>query len=191
MKNLPTVLITLVVVALAGLGYVYSGVFDIAADQPHGDLAHWVAETTRERSIAVRSIGIDVPELDVPELIAQGAQEYAQMCAGCHLAPGVDDNEFRQGLYPPAPELAEHRHEQGDSRVATAQQFWIVKHGIKMSAMPAWGITHDDATIWSIVAFLQKLPELTPEHYARMTATTATTATAQHGPGHEHDENPQ
>ena len=183
MKTLTTVAITLLVVALAALGYIYSGVFDVAADQPHGTLVHWLAETTRERSIAVRAIGIDVPDLETPALIAQGAQEYGQMCAGCHLGPGVDDNEFRQGLYPVAPELALHEHEHGEAAAAAAQQFWIVKHGIKMSAMPAWGITHDDATIWSIVAFLRKLPELTAQQYAQMTAAAAA---AQQGPGHEH-----
>ena len=43
--------------------------------------------------------------------------------------------------------------------------FWIVKHGIKMSAMPAWGKTLDDAQIWDIVAFVRKLPDMSPEAY--------------------------
>jgi hypothetical protein len=46
----------------------------------------------------------------------------------------------------------------------------VIKHGIKMSAMPAWGPSHDDATIWSMVAFLQKLPEMTPAQYKAMVA---------------------
>jgi mono/diheme cytochrome c family protein len=112
----------------------------------------FLAQTARERSIAVRSKDISVPTLADPKAVAAGATEYAEMCAGCHLAPGVKDNEMRPGLYPSA-----------------ARQFWIIKHGIKMSAMPAWGKTHDDATIWTIVAFLQELPTLTPEQYSDMT----------------------
>ena len=46
--------------------------------------------------------------------------------------------------------------------------FWIIKHGIKMSAMPAWGKTLDDAAIWDLVAFVRKLPEMTPETYAQL-----------------------
>jgi mono/diheme cytochrome c family protein len=157
-------------VALIALGYVYSGVFDVAADQPHGALVLWLSQTARERSVAVHSKGIKVPDLDAPKLIAEGADEYAEMCAGCHLGPGIDDNEFRKGLYPAAPELAEGERGGGDvDATSIAQQFWIIKHGIKMSAMPAWGVTHDDATIWSIVAFLQKLPTLTPQQYTDMT----------------------
>ena len=48
--------------------------------------------------------------------------------------------------------------------------FWVIKHGIKMSAMPAWGSSHDDPTIWSMVAFLRKLPELSPEQYKSIVA---------------------
>jgi len=181
MKTVTTVVLTLAAAVLIAVGYVYSGVFDVAADQPHGALVHWLAETTRERSIAVRSKDITVPDLDAPKLIAEGADEYAEMCAGCHLAPGVADNEFRKGLYPAAPALAEH--EEGDA-MSPAQQFWIVKHGIKMSAMPAWGITHSDATIWSIVAFLQKLPTLTAQQYAEMTTDAESVHEEhEHSPG--------
>ena len=184
MKVATTILLTIVAGVASGLAYVYSGAFDVAADEPHGPLAHWLLDTTRERSIAIRAKAIEVPNLDAPELIEDGAAEYAEMCAGCHLAPGVADNEFRKGLNPPAPKLAERL--QGGASGATARQFWIVKHGIKMTAMPAWGLTHDDPTIWSIVAFLQKLPELTPQQYAQMTEDAAS-AHEESGHGHAHD----
>lgn len=170
------ILITLVAVALIGAlgayGYVYSGAFDIAADQPHSKWVYAMAETTREHSIAARIKDIEVPDLEDPKKVAAGASEYAEMCTGCHLAPGMEDNELRPGLYPAAPNLAEHVHgsRHSDANTAAARQFWIIKHGIKMSAMPAWGKTHDDATIWTMVAFLQRLPELSPQAYVAMTA---------------------
>lgn len=185
MKTLITILFTIFAVAAAGLTYVYTGAFNAAADQPHSAPVHWLAETARERSIAVRSKGIAVPNLDDPRLIAEGASEYSQMCAGCHLAPGVADNEMRPGLYPPAPELAKQQRISGDATAAAARQFWIVKHGIKMSAMPAWGVTHDDASIWSIVAFVRKLNTLTPAQYADMTQN-AESAHEESGHGHVH-----
>ena len=116
-------------------------------------------ELVRDRSIAVRIKDVQVPPLDDPELVADGAEHYAAMCAGCHLAPGIKQSELREGLYPQPPNLTE-RIDAGP-----AEKFWIVKHGIKMSAMPAWGKTHDDRSIWGIVAFLQRLPELTAEQY--------------------------
>jgi mono/diheme cytochrome c family protein len=184
MTTMRTIALTLLATVLVVLGYVYIGIFDVAADLPHGAALRWLAETARERSIAVRAIGIKVPPLDSPTQIAAGAAEYAQMCAGCHLGPGVSDNDFRKGLYPVAPALAGPEFARDLSDTEAARRFWIVKHGLKMSAMPAWGLTHDDDTLWSIVAFLQKLPALTPEQYAQMTKDSAV---AHEGAEHEVD----
>jgi len=81
------------------------------------------------------------------------------MCSGCHLAPGLEKTEISQGLYPSAPELSR------GNDLTPAEQFWVLKHGIKMTGMPAWGPTHDDDLLWDIVAFVQKLPTLSPEQY--------------------------
>lgn len=75
----------------------------------------------------------------------------------------MEQSEIRSGLYPLPPNLSQV---QVNPKVA----FWTIKHGIKMSAMPAWGATHDDATIWSIVAFVQKLPHLGAAEYKDIVA---------------------
>ena len=54
--------------------------------------------------------------------------------------------------------------------MAPKEAFWVIKHGIKMSGMPAWGSTHDDATVMSMVPFLQKLPDMTPAQYRDIVA---------------------
>ena len=102
-----------------------------------------------------------VPPADLASAtrIARGAGLYGEMCSGCHLGPGLEKSEISQGLYPPAPELARA------SGRSAAEQFWIIKHGVKLSAMPAWGRTHDDALIWDMVAFLRTLPKLSPAQY--------------------------
>lgn len=157
------VVITLTVLAI-GLGaFAYSGFYDIGADNHHWPLTYQVMQTVRDRSIHMRSQHIKVPNLDDPQLILKGAGQYAAMCTGCHLAPGTDQSELRAGMYPQPPKL---------SRIHVAPQdaFWVIKHGIKMSAMPAWGGTHDDPTIWSMVAFLEKLPGMTPAEYKEIVA---------------------
>jgi mono/diheme cytochrome c family protein len=140
------------------------GAFDVAADRPDGALTRHVMAFARERSIDARAEGIEVPKLDTPARIAEGAEHYSAMCTGCHLAPGMAENEMRPGLNPKPPLLASLPAED------PAEQFWIVKHGIKMTGMPAWGVTHSDEEIWNIVAFLQKLPKLTPAQYRALTA---------------------
>src|SRR5882757_3799771 len=137
MKTLKSVVLLLMIAAALGLGWLYGGGFNAAADAPHSKLAYWLLDTARERSIEVRSRGISTPPLDDPQKIAAGAAEYSEMCEGCHLAPGKKaDEEFLGGLYPRPPDLTRQIEPNA------AEVFWVVKHGIKMSAMPAWGLSH-------------------------------------------------
>jgi mono/diheme cytochrome c family protein len=140
---------------------IYGGAYDIGADAPHSKIVYRLIDTMRDRSIAVRSSDIPIPaDLNDPKRIAIGAGLYAGMCSGCHLAPGMEKSELSQGLYPQAPELAR------DQTHSTKQQFWMIKHGVKLSAMPAWGKTHSDDLMWDMVAFVRQLPKLSPESYA-------------------------
>lgn len=159
MKWLKVLFLLLIIAGVFAVAFVYLGTFEPAADVPHSDITYRLLETTRDRAIALRAKAIAVPLLDDPKLLTEGAEHYHAMCTGCHLAPGMADSEIRPGLYPPPPNLSEHQHH------TPGETFWIIKHGIKMSAMPAWGKTHDDQAIWGLVAFLQKLPEMTPEQY--------------------------
>src|SRR3546814_19106280 len=76
-----------------------------------------------------------------------------------------DLSELSQGLYPQAPELAKHSH------LGPAEQFWIIKHGVKLSAMPRWGKTHPDPLIWDMVAFVRRLPGMSAAEYQRLVAS--------------------
>ena len=139
---------------------IYAGLYNIAADVPHTQPVYWLFEAVRDRSIAVGARDVVVPnDLNDPNRISRGAGQYADMCSGCHLAPGMKRTEISQGLYPRAPELRRK------TDLTPAEQFWIVKRGVKMTGMPAWGVTHEDEMLWDVVAFVRKLPELTRDRY--------------------------
>ncbi len=157
--SLATLAAVLAIVA-AGWFVLHTGGFDVAADTPHTEPVYWLLKITRERSIAIRAADITTPaNLHDSNRIVSGAGQYAEMCAICHLAPGMKRTEISRGLYPRAPELRR------GSRPTPAEDFWVVKHGIKATGMPAWGVTHDDQLLWNVVAFLRKLPDLTPDEY--------------------------
>jgi mono/diheme cytochrome c family protein len=148
--------------AAGAIAFVGLGIYDIGADDHHTKVALAIIQQLRERSIVTRARGIVVPNLADPEKIAAGARRYAALCTECHLAPGLSKSALRAGLYPHPPNLAQEE-------VLDAQHtFWVIKHGIKMSAMPAWGKTEDDTEIWELVAFIRQLPEMTPENYASL-----------------------
>ncbi len=162
-KSLLGVSAIAIIAVLLAVAFVWSGIYNIGADDHHTRPVFAMLQALRENSVRVRSRNLAVPNLDDPQLILKGAGQYAAMCTGCHLAPGITESEIRPGLYPLPPILA---HERVDPKAA----FWVIKHGIKMSAMPAWGLSHDDPTIWSMVAFLRKLPDLTPAQYKEIVA---------------------
>jgi mono/diheme cytochrome c family protein len=154
----------LVAVSLVGTAsYEVFGGYNVAADDPHWQVTRRVIELVRDQSIAARADSVTVPDLADRGLIELGAGHYAAMCEDCHMAPDVAENELRRGLYPKPPNLAR------ESAHSPAETFWIIKHGIKMSAMPAWGVTHDDDSIWGLVAFLRQLPTLDAKAYAVLT----------------------
>ncbi|MEO9132907.1 MAG: cytochrome c [Sphingomonas sp.] len=164
--SLPFVGASIVVLILAMAALVYSGVYNIAADVPHTPAVYALLDGLRDRSIAVRASGISVPaDLGSAGRVSTGAGLYNEMCSSCHLGPGVERSELSQGLYPQAPELVKPQD------MTAAQQFWVIKHGVKLSAMPAWGKTHPDQLIWDMVSFVRRMPGLTPDDYKRLIAS--------------------
>ena len=168
-RHLPStafvVIVLMLAAAFAGI-FIYAGVYSIGADAPHSKFVYAMLDQLRERAIAHHSRDIRPPaDFNDPKRIAAGAGLYNEMCTGCHLGPGLEKSEMSQGLYPQAPELARGINH------TPAQQFWIIKHGVKLSAMPAWGKTHDDQLIWDMVAFLQQLPKMNPEQYKAAVAS--------------------
>lgn len=181
-RTLSIIAVTLLVLAALGAVIIWSGTYNVAADEPHSSLMLGLLEAARERSIAARADEIQVPGLDDAAMARRGAGNYAAMCAGCHLAPQMAESELSVGLYPAPPNLVKHAH------TDPAEAFWIIKHGIKATGMPAWGKRMEDQYIWDLVAFLRKLPSLSAEQYK---AEVAASGGHSHGGGesaeHSHD----
>jgi mono/diheme cytochrome c family protein len=170
------------VVAIALLA-VWLGVVDVAADNPHSAAVFNLLETARERSIATRIRDIEAPDLSDPAMIRRGAGNYDSMCATCHLAPAMKDTELSLGLYPAPPNLSR------EASTNPARAFWIIKHGVKATGMPAWGKSMEDHYIWDLVAFLKHLPSMSADQYA---AEVAASGGHSHGGGetqaHTHED---
>ena len=158
-----TILILTLLLVGAVVGFIYSGLYNVGASEPHWGLTRWLMSTAMERSVQHHARGIEVPPLDDPALVESGFDHYRNMCVGCHGAPGAQTWEGGEGLNPEPPKLAETV-----PGWTPAELYWITKNGIKMTGMPAWSETHDDQALWAIVAFLEKLPELSEAQYRAM-----------------------
>jgi mono/diheme cytochrome c family protein len=173
-------LIGLAAIAIAGAAaaavaaaVVYAGVYNIGADVRHTKVVYWIITQLRDRSIAVRAEGLRPPADPMSQArITAGAGLYASNCTGCHLAPDMDGTAISQGLYPTPPQFA------GKLDHSAKQEFWMIKHGVKLTAMPAWGRTHSDDQMWDMVAFVRTLPSLSPDQYQAIVKTAPKDPTA-------------
>ncbi len=163
MKVIWTIVIFVIIVIVAFFIYIYMGKYDVAATRPHTKITEFILDIATEKSIRSHAVGITVPSLDDDSMVKTGFDHYKEMCVCCHGAPGVKPSEIAEGLYPEPPELADEIDE-----FSSEELYWIAKNGIKMTGMPAFGPTHSEEELWSIVAFLKRLPDLTPEEYKRM-----------------------
>ena len=150
----------LVVAALV----VLTGVFDLAATTPHpqpwASFLHFVFG----RSVAYHSSDLKPPaDLGSPSRIAMGAAHYANVCANCHGAPGLGQNPIMLSMTPRPPYLPLQIKGDDDKAI-----FWILKHGVKYSAMPGWPTQTRDDEIWSMVSFVRTLPTMKYDIYRRI-----------------------
>lgn len=158
---------TIVALGLVGIAggaaTVYSGVYDVAATAQHWPVTYRVLDMARIRSIKAHAEGIVTPDdLGKETRIVGGTSHFSEHCSICHSAPGVEAEDMAEGMYPKPPVLTDV-----SKRYTPAQLFWILQHGIKMSGMPSWG-DHGDEALWDMVAFLEKLPDLTPVDYTKL-----------------------
>ncbi len=158
MKKLKIALVVvacLIVVAAGGIGFLYSGLYNVSAIPPDDPVTTWVASTTMDHSVARHARGIKPPPLSGAGLIAEGQGLYADDCASCHGDATAPPSGVGKGLRPSPPLLRESAKDW-----TPAELYWIVKNGIRMTGMPAWGVSYSDQDLWRVVAYTATLPDL-------------------------------
>jgi cytochrome c553 len=138
----------------------WSGLYNIGASRGHWAIVEWFLTFGMRNSVKTHAIGIDAPPLDDPDLYTLGAGHFQSGCAFCHGAPGVPRDPIARSMLPSPPDLSTAMRPWRDREL-----FWIVKHGIKYTGMPAWTSQDRDDEIWPMVAFLKRLPSLDAHSY--------------------------
>jgi cytochrome c553 len=164
--------------------FVLSGLFNVAATEPHSTMTERIIKLTLRRSVSARSASRLGPDLADEGLVRLGAKHFRFGCAPCHGAPGSARDAIAASMYPAPPSLSD-----ATRKWETEELFWIIKHGIKMTGMPAWPGAGRDDEVWPLVAFLQRLPGMESEDYLSMSADAVGGGSTERGPsGHAGDE---
>lgn len=149
-------------VVLAGAVYFFGGFYAVAASDGGNAAVEWAVERVREASVRQHAQAPTRPDwFDDAKTVQAGAHEFAEEgCADCHGAPGRKPEKFAQGMDPKPPDLGHVVQ-----HLSTAELFWVIKNGIRMTGMPAFGGHADDKEIWRAVAFIKRLGSVTPSQY--------------------------
>lgn len=149
--------------AVVFLAVLYSGAVHVGADHPHLPGVRWVLEATRDRSIAHHGETFPVEDFQERATLLNGLRRYHDTCLPCHGAPGRAPHPFAKGLRPAPPKLWMSDRE-------PAAVYWIVRHGLRMSAMPSFSESHGEPAVLEMAAFAVELQGMTAEEYDRMAA---------------------
>jgi len=157
-----------VLAVVAAAAVVRLGLYDVSATGPHLAPVYRLLETTMYHSVKRRAADIRPPALDGPGRLALGAACYQAHCVQCHGAPGVAQGAVGQGMQPlPGPLIDAAR------RWRPEEVYWITRHGIKMSGMPAWELRLSESELWAVAAFVDRLASLSPAAYAQDVADSS------------------
>ncbi|UJR83464.1 c-type cytochrome [Sandaracinus amylolyticus] len=151
------------VLALGGFLVAVSGIVPVGASGGHWAITEWMLQFGKRRSIATHTLFAEPLELDEPWLVLKGAGHYETGCRPCHGSPDLPSPRIAQAMLPRPPYLPDVIGERDPEAL-----FYVVKHGLKFTGMPAWPAAHRDDEVRALVAFLLAMPELDADEYLEL-----------------------
>ncbi len=147
----PFVLLPLVVLVYFALGFA----------ETRSDLSPPAWETalmkpTVRAAVKRNAANLSAPGVATEDSIIAGGKLYVMGCMGCHGDPGKPYTEDHAN-FPPVPQLPHV-----GTRYSEPEIYWIIKHGIRMTAMSAYGPFYKEDELWSLAAFIRRINTLTP-----------------------------
>jgi mono/diheme cytochrome c family protein len=157
----------LIVLPIACLAYFWPGFSQIRADAKPSTLENKFLRSAVCASIRRSAAGVPGPPAASDDDIVAGGKLYVLGCQGCHGelgGPYQEDND----LYPAPPQLPH-----GGTQYSEPELYWIVKHGIRMTGMSAYGPFYSEKELWSLTAFLRRIDKLSPGMIEKIRAKKA------------------
>lgn len=150
---------------------VYGGLYNVAATEQHFQPVFTMIEKAMRQSVRLRARTIDEPSLVDERMQLRGAACFRDKCEQCHGAPGVAQGDIGKSMQPlPGPLVDARLHWR------PRELYWLTRHGIRMSGMPAWEFRLTDPEMWDVVAFVQRLPDLSATQYQEWIARASGSA---------------
>jgi len=167
MRRLAFIGVLAILATIGALVYFFAGFYDVAGTTDQPAIVDWALATVRKASIDRHAIEQPTIALDDPAIVQAGARAYvARGCVNCHGGPGVGWAKFSEGMRPWPADLKVIARDTGAPQI-----YWAIRNGIKMTGMPSFGSEGvPDQEIWTIAAFVRKLPIVSDADFKAWTA---------------------
>lgn len=154
-----------------------------AKAEPHA-IEVFMARQIRHLAIPIKNRNAQNPIAFNPDVMKESLAHFADHCATCHANDGSGQTPIGKNVYPKAPDL----RLTDTQSMSDGEIFWVIHHGIRFTAMPAWGEGDIDKDLdsWKLVHFIRHLPQLTPDELDRMKALNPKTMKDLGDSGHHH-----
>jgi mono/diheme cytochrome c family protein len=179
------VVVTLLTIACGAFAVSQFGLYPIGADNPPGSLERALAERAMDHYAEKHKPAGENPVQPTSANLTEGAKEYEEHCAFCHGGAKATISPMQNKFNPPTPQLISSMPDADD-----AWLFWVTKHGVRMTGMPAWGGVLSDDEMWKIIAFIKHSDQLPPEVQAAWQRMASTPGEIEEHPLEQHKPEP-
>jgi len=157
MKNFLFGILTMILILAVGVLFALLGFVNMRADNPPSHLEAAIAGHAMDASVRRAATKLTNPvTADEANLLA-GARLYREHCALCHGDPAHPKAPLSDSLNPPAPQFMDDKADMAEN-----QNFFILQHGIRWTAMPGWKNVLNEHQLWQMVTFLTHMSDLPP-----------------------------
>jgi len=129
----------------------------VNADATPSTMERWVANSALDAAIEHQAPKVENPVPKTDANLIDGMKLYAMNCALCHGGLDRKRNVLGGAFYPPAPQILVSGLDDPEWHI-----FFAIKHGVRMTGMPAWGRVMSDGDLWKITAFVKNINQLPP-----------------------------
>jgi len=162
------IIVGAIALALAAYGYARLGYIDLRADQNPSAWEERIAGQAIDESTGRHAPEQKDPLAPTAENLLAGARLYRDKCSDCHGSPVNPTSDYGMSFYPRVPQFMKQAPD-----MPGHENFYIIKHGVRWTAMPAWGNIMTDSEIWQVVLVLNQFEKLPPEVREEIRKTVA------------------
>ena len=155
MKGFLFGVVTMLLILALGLLFALLGFVGMRADNPPSKMETTLSTRAMDASVARAAPKLTNPvAADETNLVA-GARLYVDHCTLCHGDPAHPKSALADSLNPLAPQFTNDMADMPEN-----QNFYIIQHGIRWTAMPGWKNVLSEQQTWQVVTLLSHMHDL-------------------------------